>query len=174
MWYDQTAQSYEIAVRAPSDRRIMTGDEDQDLAYTRVLKVLGELHTSWRDYQERLGSEIVEYKKTVNNAISLLAQEALKFQSDTTKRLEEDAIERRARQAIVDSATANVREDMLTARAETLARLDATTAQNEQHERRASRKAYAMLSGVGCLIVVNVLALIALAALLISLYWIPR
>jgi hypothetical protein len=100
-------------------------DDDE---YKGVLKVLSELHASWLEYQKQLTGEISEYKKTVNNAISLLATESLTHQTETKRRLEDDATERRARQAKVDSDTAQVREEMLTSRAETLSRLDASAA----------------------------------------------
>jgi hypothetical protein len=146
---------------------VVSDDDD----YKRVLKVLGELHQSWRDYQTQLGGEITEYKKTVNNAISLLAQEALKHQADTKTRLEADAAERLTRQAHVDREARHVRDDMMEARAETLKRLDATTAVALVAEQRADRKAFALLGMTGCLIVLNALALVALAIVLIAQNW---
>lgn len=111
---------------------------DEDNRYEGVLRALGELHTAWQEYQTRISLEITEYKKTVNNAISLLAQESIVSQRDTKQRLEAD------------------------------------TQQREQRQKRADRKDIAVLSGVGCLIVLNVLAIISLAIVLIAMSWSAR
>jgi len=171
----------------------LSADDDQ---YSGVLKVLSELHASWLAYQQQLTGEILDYKKTVNTALASLGQEAIKHQRDTAKRIEDDTIERRSRQAQVDAATAQVREEMLTSRAETLARLDtsaatvreemltsraetlqrldATNAHSAQHERRAGRERIGLLTGMGCMALL-LLLLIALAIVLIAQnYWVPK
>jgi len=103
-------------------------------------------------------------QKTVNTAISLLAQEAFKHQSDTSRRLEEDASERRARQQHVDSE-AQRRDD-----ADKERRKDAS-AEHAAFQKRAGRERAGLGALLGCLIIVNAIALITLAALLIALYW---
>lgn len=139
-------------------------EDDNETAYERVLKVLSELHTNWRDYQAQLGTEITEYKKTVNSAISILGMEAIKFQNDTRDRLAADASERLTRQQFVDSESAR-RETSAEQRRAT------DTAQHTAHQQRSDRKSLIMLGGMGCLLVVNGAALIALAAVLIAMYW---
>jgi hypothetical protein len=62
---------------------------------------------------------------------------------------------------------------MLTSRAETLARLDATNAHSAQHERRAGRERIGLSIGMGCMLTLMLVTLIVLVALLISLYWRP-
>jgi ABC-type multidrug transport system fused ATPase/permease subunit len=137
---------------------------DDDSKYNGVLQALRDLHVSWQSYQTQLGTEITEYKKTVNNAISLLAQEALKFQADTKERLVNDATDRTTRQQFVDKEAERREKE-----AERW-RMDATAA-NAAFQKRAGRERIALLSGVGCLIVVNVLALLALAVVLIIQNW---
>lgn len=43
-----------------------------------------ETSEQWRATEEQIKAEIVEYKKTVNNAVSLLAKEILEFQTTNT------------------------------------------------------------------------------------------
>jgi hypothetical protein len=115
------------------DRQPVSADDNDK--YAGVLHALHDLHVSWQAYQAQLSTEIAEYKKTVNAAISILGNEAIKFQKDTTDRLEADA------------------------------------AQRQQRQTRSDRKDIALLSGVGCLIVLNVLAIVILAAVLIIQNW---
>jgi len=105
-------------------------DDDK---YAGVLKALSELHTTWREFKAESVALLVEHRKTVNSAISSLAQEALESQADTKQRLETDAALRLTRQ------------------------------------RHTDRKDFAVLSGVGCLLVANGVALVALAVLVIWL-----
>jgi hypothetical protein len=108
---------------------------DDDDRYQDVLSELGKLYASWQEFKAESVALIVEHRKTVNSAISSLAQEALNAQDDTKKRLEADATLRAARQTHTD------------------------------------RKDVALLSGLGCLIVVNALALLTLAIVLIAQNW---
>jgi leucyl aminopeptidase len=168
---------------------------DDEGKYSGVLEALRAITIAWQEYQRQLSSDIAEHKKTVNNAILILANEAAKQQSDTTKRLEDDATERRARQLTVDTATvqvrnemlaaraetrqlldtsaATVKNEMLAARAETLARLDETNVHSVAHERRAGRERIGLAMGMGCLLVILIVTLIVMSALLVSLYWKP-
>ena len=108
---------------------------DDDTQYSGVLRALSELHTDWQAFKAETIALIVEHRKTVNSAISSLAQEALESQDDTKKRLEADAKQR------------------------------------EMRQRRADRKDIALLSGLGCLIVLNGVAIVALAIVLIVMNW---
>jgi hypothetical protein len=70
-------------------------DEDR---YHGVLTALSELHAEWQQFKGQLSGEITEYRKTVNSAISILGQEAIKFQHDTEQRLSADSAQREQRQ----------------------------------------------------------------------------
>jgi len=140
---------------------MMPTEDDQ---YTGVLGALRDLHVTWQEYEKRITAEILEYKKTVNNAISLLATEAIKFQADTKERLGADATERTARQLFVDHE-AERRDD-----ADKQRRKDAS-AEHAAFQKRAGRERAGIMSLLGCLILVNALALLALAVVLIAMYW---
>lgn len=73
----------------------MSADDDR---YAGVLAALGDLHREWQAFKAQLTTEIAEYRKTVNAAISILGQEAIKFQHDTEQRLTTDAQQREQRQ----------------------------------------------------------------------------
>ena len=108
---------------------------DEESRYDAVLKVLTQLEGRWKDFRDETTALIVEHRKTVNSAISSLAQEALESQDDTKKRLEADSALRAKRQT------------------------------------RTDRKDWALGVSMGCLIVLNGLALIALAIVLILQNW---
>lgn len=107
-------------------------DDDK---YDGVLNALSELHATWQEFKAESVALLVEHRKTVNSAISSLAQEALESQADTKTRLEADAQLRAARQKHTD------------------------------------RKDIAILGGVGCLILLNGLAIVTLAIVLIVQSW---
>jgi hypothetical protein len=86
----------------------MASSDDDQPPYDLVMKELTRLYGDWRDWQEQVRGEITEYKKTVNNALSLLGQEALNFQDATRKRLEQDRTERLSRQKRADIKDAAV------------------------------------------------------------------
>ena len=75
---------------------------DEDNRYEGVLRALSELHAEWQEFKGQLSGEISEYRKTVNSAISILGQEAIKFQRDTEQRLEADSTQREQRQKKTD------------------------------------------------------------------------
>ena len=108
---------------------------DDDYRFDGVLAELSKMYTSWQEFKLETTALIVEHRKTVNSAISSLAQEALESQDDTKKRLEADAKQRETRQ------------------------------------KRADRKDIALLSGLGCLIVLNGVAIVALAIVIIVMNW---
>jgi hypothetical protein len=105
-------------------------DDDK---YDGVLKALSELHATWQEFKAESLALIVEHRKTVNSAISSLAQESLESQADTKQRLAADS------------------------------------AMREKRQTRTDRKDFAVLSGVGCLLIANGMALLALAVLVIWL-----
>jgi len=110
---------------------------DEESRYDAVLKELTKLVGTWRDFKDETVALIVEHRKTVNSAISSLAQESLESQADTKQRLAADS------------------------------------AMRETRQKRTDRKDFAVLSGVGCLILINGLAIIVLAIVLILMYWRP-
>ena len=70
-------------------------DDDR---YDGVLRALRDLHEEWQQFKAQLSTEITEYRKTVNSALSILGQEAIKFQHDTEQRLVVDSTQREQRQ----------------------------------------------------------------------------
>lgn len=83
------------------------GDDD-DSRWHGVLDEIRKMYEAWQAHQERVEATIGEYKKTVNNAISLLSHEALTFQDDIRSRLAADAAERLPRQKRADRKDAAV------------------------------------------------------------------
>jgi len=106
---------------------------DDNDRYQDVLSELGKLYAIWQEFKAESVALIVEHRKTVNSAISSLAQEALESQSDTKQRLETDSRARESRQKHTD------------------------------------RKDMALLIGLGCLLIVNGVALLALACMVLWL-----
>lgn len=74
----------------------------------------------------------------------------------------------------VNSAISILGQEAIASQSDTKQRLEADAQQREQRQKRADRKDIAVLLGVGCLIVLNGLAIITLAIVLIVLYWSSR
>lgn len=77
----------------------MSADDDR---YAGVIAELGKMWHEFQDFKTQLSTEIAEYKKTVNAALSILGQEAIKFQHDTEQRITADQAARRERQKVTD------------------------------------------------------------------------
>jgi hypothetical protein len=139
----------------------MSGDDSK---YDGVLGALRDINIAWQEYQKQLSAEILEYKKTVNSALSILGMEAVKFQNDTRDRLTTDAAERLSRQQFVDNEAARRDEADKERRKE-------ATAEHAAFQTRANRERLGIMGAMGCLVFVNITALIVLAIVLIVQNW---